>query len=161
MVISMTGGTSWNTWLNYTGAAIDFATHQAIMTVRTWTRAKASQSSARASGRRSRGWQPSSRRKNAVFPSRLQPGPRQPPENQKSETGRERGKIDEQQRRPTLRITDQVVAPRQARDDDDRKRDQADGAIDEDGIGRRTPSGPAARQQPEPTASPPIEEGSV
>ena len=49
-----------------------------------------------------------------------------------------------------MRIADQAVAPRQARDDDDRERDQADGAVDEDGIGRRAPSGAAARHQPEP-----------
>ena len=47
-------------------------------------------------------------------------------------------------------IADQPVAPWQARDDDDRKRDQADGAVDEDRIGRRTPSGTAARDQPQP-----------
>ena len=37
MVISMTGGTSWKTWPNSTGAAIDCTTHQAMTTASTWT----------------------------------------------------------------------------------------------------------------------------
>ena len=49
-----------------------------------------------------------------------------------------------------LRIGDQAVAPGQARDDHHRERDQADGAVDEDGIGRRPPAGAAARHQPQP-----------
>ena len=35
MVISITGGTSWKTWPNSTGAAIDCTTHQAMTTART------------------------------------------------------------------------------------------------------------------------------
>ena len=35
IVISITGGTSWNIWPNSTGAAIDCTTHQAITTART------------------------------------------------------------------------------------------------------------------------------
>ena len=83
-------------------------------------------------------------------PPVLQPGPGQHAEQEKSGAAGERGEIDQQQRRAAVGIADQVVAPRQARDDDDRKRDQADGAVDENGIGRRAPSGAAARDQPEP-----------
>src|SRR6266404_8432499 len=82
-------------------------------------------------------------------PPALQPGPPQPAKNEKSHAARERGEIDEQQRRPAMGIADKVVAPRQARNDDDRKCDQANGAVDEDGVGRRAPTGAAARNQPE------------
>ena len=50
----------------------------------------------------------------------------------------------------SVRIGDQAQAPWQARDDDDRERDQADGAIDENRIGGGAPAGAAARDQPEP-----------
>src|ERR1700704_1020137 len=82
-------------------------------------------------------------------PPALQPGPRQPAENEKSHAARERGEIDEQQRRPASGIADKPIAPWQARNDDDRERDQADRAVDEDGIGRRAPPGAAACDQPE------------
>ena len=82
-------------------------------------------------------------------PPAPQPGPGQPAKHEKSHAAGERGEIDEQQRRAAVRIADQAIAPRQARDDDDRKRNQADGAIDKDGIGRRPPSGAGARDQPE------------
>src|SRR5665213_2100053 len=82
-------------------------------------------------------------------PPALQPRPLQPAYDQKSQAARERGEIDQQQRRAAIRVTDQDVAPRQARDDDDGKRNQANGAIDKDRIGRRAPSGAAARDQPE------------
>ena len=84
------------------------------------------------------------------YPPALQPGPWQPAENEKSDAARERGEIDQQQRRSSVGIGDQTVAPWQARDDDDRERDQADCAVDEDGIGGRAPAGAAARDQPEP-----------
>jgi hypothetical protein len=48
-----------------------------------------------------------------------------------------------------MRIADKAIAPRQARDDDDRKRDEANCAVHENGIGRRAPSGAAARDEPE------------
>ncbi len=83
-------------------------------------------------------------------PPALQPGPGQPAEHEKSEAAGKCGEIDEQQRRAASRIADQLQAPGQARNDDDRKRDQADGAVDKDGIGRRAPSGAVARDQPEP-----------
>ena len=83
-------------------------------------------------------------------PPALQPRPWQPAENQKSEAAGKRGEIDQQQRGAAVGIGDQIVAPWQARDDDDRKRDQADGAVDEDRIGRRAPAGAGARDQPEP-----------
>ena len=35
LVMSITGGTSWKTWPNSTGAAIDCTTHQAMTTART------------------------------------------------------------------------------------------------------------------------------
>ncbi len=83
-------------------------------------------------------------------PPGLQPGPWQPAENEKSHAARECGEIDEQQCGTAIGIADQMIAPRQAGDDDDRQRNQADGAVDEDGIGRRAPAGAAARHQPEP-----------
>ena len=83
-------------------------------------------------------------------PPALQPGPLQPAENEKSHAACERGEIDQQQGRPAIGIGDKTIAPGQARHDDDRKRDQADGAVDEDRIGRCAPSGAAARDQPEP-----------
>ncbi len=82
-------------------------------------------------------------------PPALQPGPAQPAKNEKSHSARERREIDKQQRRPAARITDKAVAPWQACNDDDGKRDQADCAVDEDGIGRCAPSGAAAGDQPE------------
>ena len=83
-------------------------------------------------------------------PPVLQPGPRQRAEQEKSRPAGERREVDQQQRRTAVRIADQVVAPRQAGDDDDGERDQADGAVDENRIGRRAPSGAAARHQPQP-----------
>ena len=83
-------------------------------------------------------------------PPVLQPRPRQPAEQKKSEAAGKGCEIDEQQRRPAVRIGDQAVAPGQARDDDHRERDQADGAVDEDGIGRGPPAVAAARHQPQP-----------
>src|SRR6266481_8501031 len=47
-----------------------------------------------------------------------------------------------------MRIADKVVTPWQASNDDDRKGDQANRAVNEDGIGCRTPSDTAARDQP-------------
>ena len=79
-----------------------------------------------------------------------EPGPWQSAEHQKSRAGGQCREIDQQQRRTAVRIADQIIAPGQARDDDDRQRNQADGAIDENRIGRRSPSGAAARDQPEP-----------
>src|SRR3984957_15204503 len=83
-------------------------------------------------------------------PPGLQPGPPQPAKNEKSDAARKCGEIDEEQRGTAIRIADQMIAPGQAGDDNDRQRDQADGAVNEDGIGRRAPAGAAARHQPEP-----------
>ena len=81
-------------------------------------------------------------------PPVLQPRPRQPAEQKKSEAAGEGREIDEQQCRPAVRIGDQVIAPGEARDNHHRERDQADGAVDEDGIGRGSPAGAAAGHQP-------------
>src|SRR5450631_4018689 len=83
-------------------------------------------------------------------PPAPQPRPMQSAKNQKSNSARKRSEIDEQQRRPAVGIADQPIAPWQAGDDDDRKRDQADGAVDEDGIGRGAPARAGSRNEPEP-----------
>src|ERR1700741_2916552 len=83
-------------------------------------------------------------------PPGLQPGPRQPAEDEKSHAARECGEVAEQQRGTPVGIADQMIAPWQAGDDNDRRANQTEGAVDEDGIGRRTPAGAAARHQPEP-----------
>ena len=49
-----------------------------------------------------------------------------------------------------MRVGDQVVAPWKARDDDDSKRNQADGAIDEDRVGRCAPAGAGPGNQLQP-----------
>ena len=83
-------------------------------------------------------------------PPVLQPRPLQPAEQQKSEAAAKGCEIDEKQGRPAVRIGDQAVTPGQARDDHHRERDQADGAVDEDRIGRGPPAVAAAGHQPQP-----------
>ena len=66
----------------------------------------------------------------AQGPELLEPFPAERAVNEKAEAGRNRGDIDQQQRKASARAADQVVAPWEACDHNQRKSDQTDGAID-------------------------------
>jgi hypothetical protein len=86
----------------------------------------------------------------AITAQTHQPGPSQSPEDEKPDAAGERCEVNEQQCGPAIAVADQIVAPGQARDDDDRERDHADGAVDKDRIGRRAPACAGTCDEPEP-----------
>src|SRR6476620_3133872 len=128
IVISMTGGTSWKTWPNSTGASIDYTTHQAMTTASTCT----SNDSTATFGPCTRlnstrlaiteqawmWWVPHQRfsHGHGSRPSRRNPRP--PARAAKSTNSN-----------ADLPCGDQAIAPGQARNDHHRERDQADGAV--------------------------------